>query len=433
MVSILPAEPSPWQALGKSLSELGRNTPQLLENRYQRQQGLSAIDQLQEALQSAGGDINKMLPALAKAYTLNPGLERSGLGQTYLQQAKLNRAFPENGRQEPITNIPQNQTGSSPVQQVQPKIQPSQDYVKPSPFSIFTPQDIDQESERYARSVQDPAAYQLRQNELNNLNQIATQQRQDLEDAALKAGVKPQELPRFMQVGAQFDPRDVSKWSHETLREYNKVKDNETKMLRAFTPGLGSALFGRDRPTALKRLEPTVKDLVSKGLEQDVRTMLADEYLSPTEIEELIRPLTTQKEKALNTLPKGLFPARKLKTWEDIYKGNIGNSGLISYEEALEKAPKELEIMKNQLADFFVKNVDDDTSLLVLRDALWDKKDYDWRQIGPAIREAEKRGLKLNTRQSTELADVETQPPIQSLPDIFQDLDRVIQHFRGNK
>lgn len=88
MVSVLPPQLSPWQVIGKAMSQFGQNAPELMEKRYQRDQGLSAIDDLQKQLQQSGGDINKILPALAKAYTLNPNLERSGLGQTYLQSAR---------------------------------------------------------------------------------------------------------------------------------------------------------------------------------------------------------------------------------------------------------------------------------------------------------------------------------------------------------
>lgn len=88
MVSILPQKLSPFQLIGKAMSDLGRNTPQLLENRFQTERGLGAIDQLQEALGKSGGDINKILPELLRAQTLNPALERSGLLPQYLQQVK---------------------------------------------------------------------------------------------------------------------------------------------------------------------------------------------------------------------------------------------------------------------------------------------------------------------------------------------------------
>ncbi len=89
MVSILPSERTPFDVIGKDVGRALQGVlPGAVQQGFQRGQGLGAIDQLQEALGAAGGDINKILPALAKAYTMNPNLERSGLGQQYLQQAK---------------------------------------------------------------------------------------------------------------------------------------------------------------------------------------------------------------------------------------------------------------------------------------------------------------------------------------------------------
>lgn len=91
MVSILPSERTPFDVIGKDVGRALQSVlPGAVQQGFQRGQGLSAIDQLQEALGAAGGDINKILPALAKAYTMNPNLERSGLGQQYLQQARAN-------------------------------------------------------------------------------------------------------------------------------------------------------------------------------------------------------------------------------------------------------------------------------------------------------------------------------------------------------
>ena len=88
MVSILPPKRNMWSGISEAMSEFGKNAPQLLEERYQNERGLKAIDDLQKQLGESGGDINKMLPALAKAYSQNPSLERSGLGQQFLQQSQ---------------------------------------------------------------------------------------------------------------------------------------------------------------------------------------------------------------------------------------------------------------------------------------------------------------------------------------------------------
>lgn len=444
MVSILPAERSNWDVIGKSIGQNLSNTlPGAVQQGYQRQQGINAIDQLQQQLGQSGGDINKILPALAKAYTMNPSLERSGLGQTYLQQARTANALGGGQGQ----GQPQSQAQGVPQQQEQPKqpsigqpqAQPS-NFATPSPFNIMTAPEIDAESDRYAQALGDPNAKQTRQAQLQNQNKIAEDQREGLEDFAIKSGIQPSELPRFMIVGSKFDTRNPSEWAQNTKRAYNEVKSNDKKLEKAFIPGVGNALLGQNRKEALKNLEKPVQDLVKNGLEQETRNYLTDQYLSPTEIAEIIHPITSDKEKAIKSLPKGIFPAQKKKTWgEDVLgiftptEKNVNKNPFISYEEALEKAPKELATMQKNLADFFLKNVDKETSLLALRNKLWDEKDYDWRQIGPAIREAEERGLKLEPFQSTEMSDIETQPPLQSLPDIFKDLGRFTKLLRGNK
>lgn len=85
MVSIIPSQRSSWDVIGDMLGQnLSQNLPRAIEQGYERQRGLSAIDNLQTELQSAGGDISKTLPALARALTLNKNLERSGLAQQFL-------------------------------------------------------------------------------------------------------------------------------------------------------------------------------------------------------------------------------------------------------------------------------------------------------------------------------------------------------------
>jgi hypothetical protein len=432
MVSILPSERTPFDVIGKDVGRALQGVlPGAVQQGFQRGQGLGAIDQLQEALGAAGGDINKMLPALAKAYTMNPNLERSGLGQQYLQQARVGNAFgqpPSQGQQ-----MGQPGMGGAPASnQTQGQPQPQEStFAAPSPFNIMTPQDMEEEAKRYAMKLGDPNAYQTRYASLQNQNQEATAQRQALEDAALKSHVSPSDLSRFMVVNSHLDPRNPSEWAQNGVRNFNKVKANDQKIQTAFIPGMGQALLGRDREKALNALIPSLQENKKLGLEQEDRAYLADNYLSPTEIESLYHPLTPKHEKALDSLPRGLFPAR---TGEELsYFAPAKNNPFISYEEAREKDPQALKIMQDRLTDFFINNVDNDTSLLNLREKLWKDKDYDWQQIGPALREAEKKGLKLNSEQGREATIIDTQPPTQSLPDIFRDLSRLPAFFRGNK
>lgn len=463
MVSIIPAERTSLDVIGKMLGEgLQRTLPGAIEKGYERKLGLNALDQAQKEIEQAQGDPYKIAMAFARAGAQNPSLERSlgPLAQTAMARAQVDRAFPSQAgnNQNPIKPASQSisvggqtpqdnqQRAAGPV--VLPQANPSS-YATPGPFNIFTNSDIDAESERYAKALNDPTAYGLRQTQLNNLNLAAQQQRKDLEQYALDTGITNKDLSRFMIVGSKFDPRNPVEWMDKTRREFQAVKSNDDKLQKAFIPGIGNALFGTKRDEELKKLGPTVRDQVARGLEDDTREFLAENYLTPTEIEELIHPLTPQKEKALSKLPKGFFPAKEsaFNPFENLNKIGINTFGqvnpskgkltpkeneFISYEEALERAPEELKIIQNQLSDFFSKNVDPDTSLLVLRQALVDR-DYDWRQIGPALRQAVDNGLNLTQRQSTELSDLETQPPYQSLPDIFKDWDRIPNYIRGNK
>jgi len=458
MVSILPPKRSIFNALGDAMSDFGRNAPQLLEERFQRQRGLSSLEQAEKAIkegiidpetnQRRDLDPYEMAIQFAKAGANNPGLERAlgPLMQTAMQGGKVNRAFPEAGKERSptIQGQPQiqGQQSLNAQQQQEPYIgaiegQQGQ-FAKPSWWNIMTPQDIKAEGERYAKAVNDPNAAAMREQQLQNENERATQQRTDLENAALRANVKPEDLPRFMLAGAKNDPRNPSEWVQNTKRSFDTLKSNDKKINRAFIPGIGSALIGKNRDEELKRLVPTSQDMKRLGLEEETRQEYADNFMSPTEIEEQFRPLTPPKEKAIKALPRGLFPSGAVGQGEVTgklpgFEPKRGKNPIISYEEARERAPQELKVMQNQLSDFFLKNVDPDTSLLVFREPLVNEKDYDWRQIGPAIREAEKKGLKLTQRQNTELADIETQPPMQSLPEIFRDLYRVVNIIRGNK
>jgi hypothetical protein len=305
-------------------------------------------------------------------------------------------------------------------------------FATPTPFNIMTPQDIDAESQRYAQAVNDPNAYQVRQAQLQNQNNIAQEQLAGLQQLAANSDVKPDEMSRFMQVGSKFDPRNPTEWLQNTKRAYKAVKSNDQKIQRAFIPGIGSGLLGRDRESALKRLERPVQDNVKLGLEQETRDYLADQYLSPTEIEELIHPLQPQTKKAIDSMPNSFLKINREIPGSEWFPGLKKPRGM-SYEEALERAPERIQQEQEELTNFFLNNVTPESSLLTMREPLWKDKGYDWRQFGPAIKEAEKRGLKLQQHQSTELADIETQPPLQSLPDIFMDLDRIPSYLRGNK
>lgn len=441
MVTVLPSARTPFDVFG---AETGRALqsviPGAVQQGYQRQIGMNALEQAKGDIEAAGNDPYKIALAFAKVGAQAPGLERAlgPLMQTAMTQANVRRAFPQAGQQGTVPSaIPADQQAAPPVTQPQepisgtPQAKPS-DFATPSPFNVMTKDQMDAEAQRYAISVNDPNGYNSRYNQLQAQNDTATAQRQALEDMAIKANVKPEDLPRFMIVGSKFDVRNPSEWMQNTKREFDKVRNNDRKIEKAFIPGVGSALFGKNREQALKNLVSTSQDQKARGLEQETRQYYADNYMTPTEIEEQFYPVTKEQESSIKKLPRGLFPLQKPPEGKELFFGKE-KEPFVSYEEALERDPKSLERMQNQLADFFLQNVDKDTSLLALRRKLVEDRDYDWRQIGSAIRLAQKRGLKLEEHQQSEMADIDTQAPIQSLPDIFSDVSRILPFLGGAK
>lgn len=448
MVSILPAQRSSFDVIGDLIGQnLSQNLPRAIEQGQQRQRAYDAIDQLQKGLQTAGNDPSKILPLLARTYTDNPVLERSGLGQTYLNRALTANAFGNQGATtspqtqspvnrtspQPSTNAPQpTETQPSPVENIIGKVDRPEEAATPSPFNLFTSEDIDKKSEDFAIATNNPANYSVRQSQLQNLNEQANRDRSNLEDMASKSGIPSDELARFMNVGSRFDTRNPSQWLEKTKQKYKEVKSNFDQLERAFIPDIGSGLLGRNREGYLKRLEEPVRNLVKSGLEDDVREYLANQYLSPTEISELVRPMNNDQRKALETFPKGEFRTKPLPQSDfDIF--GLPAIPRNNYEEMQVTDPDKIQGMNEKLADFFLDNVNKETSLLPLRHDLVMEKDYDWRQIPDALRIAQEKGLKLTPRQQTELVEINTQSPRQSLGEIFQDWGRIVQYFRGNK
>lgn len=428
MVSIVSQE-SPSDLIGNIVSRgIQENRPGAVQRGYQRQTGLNALDTAEQNIEKANGDPYKIALAFAKAGAQNPNLERSlgPLLQTAMTQSKTQRAFPQS--QQNNIQDQSNQEGTS--QQTQT---PKSDFPTPSPFNIMTKDQMNKEAERWATAVNDPNGYQTRYAQLENQNNTAISQKDALENSALKAGVEPGDLARFMVVNQGLDPSNPSEWAQKAVRNFAEVKNNDDILRRTFIPGIGNGLLGQNRAEDLKRLERPVQENAKRGLEQEDRKYLASNYVTPTEIELLYHPLTNQKEKAIESLPNGLFPAQKKETWGSLTTAQARKSPFVSYEEALEKDPQALKIMQDRLSDFFGKNIDKNTSILGLRDKIWSEKDYDWRQFEPAIVQAiQEKGIKLEPFQEREMAGL-TQAPMQSMPEIFKSMDRFIHYLRGSK
>lgn len=424
---------------------------QYIEQESQRGLLQTALGKVKDVVKTGASPTEAILAGM-EAMAGIPGSERYAAQILPMlgQYAAANSIYGQQGQQQgqPVSNVTRDQQASSAQGQGLPQQQGLAPQGQEVPFQqpsganygIKTPEDMDAEARRAVQVTGNPDAYNTVMNQQLTTNAELEKRKADLQQTALASGsISAEDLPFFMSIGDTNDPnalKDPQAWFINTMNKWAPVRNDIKKLNDAFIPGLGSALLGRNREKSLKGLEPIVQDMKRKGLERQAREFLNNNYLSHTEVEELINPISEKTNSALEKIPKGIFSHEgnepEIVPGISIQPGRK-KGAFVDYETALEKSPKTIQTMQKRLSDFFLKNVDQNTSLLALRHKLWKDKDYDWRQIGPAIEEAKTRGLKLSPNQESELADLSTNPPIESLPDIFMDWDRIVKYFRGNK
>lgn len=334
MVSIIPSARTPWDVIGQQIgANVSQNLPGAIEKGYQRKLGLGAIEDLQTALKDANGDISKMLPALAKAYTLNPQLERSGLGQTFLQQAQRKKGaeeFPAGG------GMP-TQQGATPEQQVpvsvsdlvSPQQQQQGNVADPRSAGGFQlpygPEQIAQIRQQSRQRGYTPEMEDRFVADANEFNQIAKnrrdielqnyqQQQQERQDTlanqkafegylsahspefsqnpdelemALKASEKYQNVPSFAERNAKVK---------EELRPYQAAKNSLKK-------GLQRPLTGMTKDQ-LDIMRPRAQMMVEAGQKPQLQLMIANGGHGQVEEALLLNPLSEELDKSLNGLQR---------------------------------------------------------------------------------------------------------------------------------
>lgn len=341
------------------------------------------------------------------------------------------------------------------------------------PLNTMSDEEMRQEARRQAMALNDPSYEATAYQNLANRNEeirkqqadvvktqaLETKRQEDIltRDTNLRNFVQPklktdnpEEINDFMLIGQRYDnlKNNPSAWYDATKRDFDSFMDAKTSLENASIPGIGKGIFRPgQRESELKRLNPIVKNLVKYGKEEYARNKLASLYLSPTEIEAQFHPLNSQTNQTIEKLPKAPYesyealPPTSFKELGQNILSGIGaqitgkTTGrmLKSYDELLESDPKIIQQTTQKLADFLKNNINYDSSLLVLRDNLVNKKGYDWRQFYDALSLAEEQGLKINSdRQNAERAEL-TRPPIQSLPNLFNEWGNWIDYLRGNK
>lgn len=423
-LSIIPAERTPWDVIGKKIgANISENLPGAIEKGYERGLGLNAIEQLQTQLKETGGDINKMLPALAKAYTLNPQLERSGLGQTFLQQAQRKvgtEDFPVG------KNMPTRQ-GETPEEQIPVSVS---DLVPTRPSMIKDPQGTSnfqlpygpeeiaairqasrqkgytpEAEERFVADAMEfnQVAKNRRDIELQNYQQQTQERADTLQnqqafekylathdpefaanpdelELALKASEKYQKEPSFAARNAKVK---------EELRPYQAAKN-------ALKKGLTRPLFGQTEDQ-LELLRPRAQFMVNAGQKPQLQLMIANGGMGEAEEANLLNPLPKDLDKSLKGFQKFKNPLESVT--------NISPESS-EFQEQLNRG-RSIRSQQENFATNYLSNIikpgqdynHPGTNLILVRKHLMDKG-ASWEESGKIIDSAIEKGkIKLDPHQ----------------------------------
>lgn len=384
MVQILPPRTDAGSSIGAGLGQgLGQGIARGSEIGFQRnlvQQSLKGLENLPKDANAA-----QLASYLIQATAGIPGAERY-VGQLFpLLLTQMQGQNPPEGAATARAGLPEQQgyLGSAPLTQQQ-KLQFAQEQRK---FGVPLGEGIEL---------------------ANKLSEGSEQALTHIQSNLKAQGVNEKEMPyatQMAQLQTSNDPNQVIKNVRLGLDEFRQLKKisvpgGTRATVRALGGPIGNILAGTEsREKALGRIHPVAQRLIEKGYDPIVREYLANLGLSPTEIQESIRPLSKEFTSKLSSLPP---PSKNFSANQE------------------------------RLSDFMFKNVKPEDSLLVMRNKLWKDKNYDWRQINDAFAEAREKGLQLSAEQDRELAELST-PPRESLLDIFYDWGRIGDKILGRK
>lgn len=471
MVSILPPKRSVFNAIGDAMSEFGRNAPQLLEERYQTQRGLGAIDQLQKDLEASGGNMSKVLPAVAKAVSLNPNLQKSGYVEHALNMAKNINAqkIPRPGEQETFqAPLKQNLPGfiQQPGQENQPQQNPffptnqpggegpghlAQAATTGKVLPLLTPPEkIPVIKKLVDDSIKAgvPMTYQQARDEVNAMETDKKAHNAEVEAEnkriALSQGqygnkaveqlktVFPDATPEmqaiFKKKGEEYagsekgkSEADIDRYLAIEAKNFKNMYTNIQKDLSA--PRIQNQLqrsalqSNKDFEQSAADLRVKLKPLLSLGLYDTSRKLLTDLGYYPEEREQIINPMSEKESVLLNRVPE----AKRIMTEENQFvpRKTIMPSSPYTYGEEAKK-----NIMEG-LNDLYQANPN--FSLPLARKAFEDKK-YDWRVFKDAFNDFEEQlgeqGKELSDDQQNQRTILDT-PPLNLLEKMLHGLNLI--------
>lgn len=404
MVAILP----PPTSLGAEIGQgVGQGIKRGAEQGFQRNQIQQALGQLDNIPKDASAfDVTRQL---ISAFAGIPGGEKyvSSILPFVLQQAQYGGGGAAGGIGGGMP-APGGAEGPAMASPERPK----------SILYTRTPQQIEQEATRFAQLGGD---YSKRFSELNAANDLALKNQTILYDLATKAGISQTRIPELYEFALSHpEINNPAQLVSTAKREFEKAEKFDV-------PGFWARILGsKDRQQSVKDLNNYYKTMKDLGREQEARTTLAEKGLTQTEMGYAAHPLAASTEKSLKELPDGPLKEKSLKevVKSERERQNKGERDILqSRAQASEKESEDL-------TKFFADNVNEDSSLLVLRDQLY-RKGYDWRQIKDSFEAAYPDPAKqLSPEQNAEIIEM-SQAPIPFLGEIFNSWRRFGKFFQG--
>ena len=463
MVSVLPAKISPWQAIGQSMTELGKNTPDLLERRYQRGQLQNSLDEIKNLAGTEGTKPLDLILSAMKAGAGIPGSERY-LGQLIPELAKFAQAGASQNI--PVAGEQQGRSRET-MQQVQGNQQPLPNFLnQPEQSSQFFPTNLG------PQGGPGNLPRQATTGEIRSIPNRSEQisQARDLSKQSTDAGI-PLTVPQALeQVKAQIEEDKVhndlvekerqqrvtsqkeygQRAADELLKKYPEATSEQQAIFQKYgeqeaakgksesdinrsiakkaeqfknsivnvkksasAPRLQNKLQRafegtyKDVEQASKDLRSHLQPILDLGLYDTARNLLTDLGYYPEEREAIINPLSEHEKVVLNKVPEAV---RKQKP---VYGAPATLYPRYDY------APDQLQNIQQGLQD--LKNADPNFSLVLSRKAFEDKG-YDWRMFKDAFNQLEEQGFELTDDQKIQKINLDT-PPLNDIQRVLQGIN----------
>lgn len=457
MVSILPPNISPWQVIGKAMSQFGQNAPELLERRYNRNQLQKSLDDIKNISQTPGSNPLDITLAAMKAGAGIPGSERY-LGQlipllTKYAEANASQKAPIPGEvprtREQVEGISQRENLPTFLNQPEQTAQffptnlgpqggpgnlpraATTGEIRPIPTRsemIDQARDLAQKSTQVGIPLTVPEALNQIKDQVEEdkrYNDLVEKERQQRVGSQKEYGQRASDLlseqfpdatPEQKAIFQKFGEQEAKKGNSEAdinrsiakkVAQFKNAMANVKKELSA--PRLQNELARsfegnyKDIEQASKDLRSHLKPILDLGLYDTARKLLTDLGYYPEEREAIINPLSEHEKIILNKVPEAI------KRQKPVYTAQT------TIFPRHEYASGQLENIKSGLRD--LKQADPNFSLPLVRKAFEDKG-YDWRIFKDALNELEEEGFVLEDDQKIQKGILDSAP--------LTDLQRVL-------